>query len=100
MIDTDMTAYRRHKISKAVKKTLSILSWINEEAEAHNVNFSAILLRSIKRTFRNSNKSKIIITALDIRKGVFRLLNLFNWPSKAFQEVTLVYLKLLAQNSQ
>ena len=48
MIDIDMTAYRRHKSSKAVKKTLSIPSWLNEEAEAHNVNFSAILQEALK----------------------------------------------------
>ncbi|MCO5386578.1 type II toxin-antitoxin system HicB family antitoxin [Desulfosporosinus sp.] len=48
MIDKDMTAYRRHKNSKAVKKTLSIPSWLNEEAEAHNVNFSSILQEALK----------------------------------------------------
>ncbi|KJR47144.1 Phage-related protein [Desulfosporosinus sp. I2] len=48
MIDVDMTAYRRHKNSKAVKKTLSIPSWLNEEAEAHNVNFSSILQEALK----------------------------------------------------
>jgi len=48
MIDVDMTAYRRHKNSKAVKKTLSIPSWLNEEAEAHNVNFSSILQDALK----------------------------------------------------
>lgn len=48
MIDIDMTAYRRKKNSKAVKKTLSIPSWLNEEAEANNVNFSAILQDALK----------------------------------------------------
>ena len=48
IIDIDMTAYRRHKSSKAVKKTLSIPSWLNEEAEAQNVNFSAILQDALK----------------------------------------------------
>ena len=48
MIDIDMTAYRRHKNSKAVKKTLSIPSWLNEEAEAHNVNSSSILQEALK----------------------------------------------------
>lgn len=49
MIDVDMTAYRRHKNSKAVKKTLSIPSWLNEEAEANNVNFSSILQEALKQ---------------------------------------------------
>ena len=48
MIDIDMTAYRRHKSSKAVKITLSTPSWLNEEAEAHDVNFSAILQEALK----------------------------------------------------
>jgi predicted RNase H-like HicB family nuclease len=48
IIDVDMQAYRRRKNSKAVKKTLSIPSWLNEEAEAQNVNFSAILQEALK----------------------------------------------------
>lgn len=48
MIDIDMTSYRRHKNSKAVKKTLSIPSWLNEEAEARNLNFSSILQEALK----------------------------------------------------
>ena len=48
MIDVDMQAYRRRKNSKSVKKTLSIPSWLNEEAEAQNVNFSAILQEALK----------------------------------------------------
>lgn len=49
MIDADLTAYRRHKDSKAVKKTVTIPAWLNEEAEAHKVNFSAILQEGLKR---------------------------------------------------
>ncbi|HHW06173.1 MAG TPA: HicB family protein [Clostridia bacterium] len=48
IIDVDMQAYRRRKNSKAVKKTLSIPAWLNEEAEAANVNFSAILQDALK----------------------------------------------------
>lgn len=59
MIDVDMEAYRRRKNSKAVKKTLSIPSWLNEEAEAHNVNFSAILQEALK-THLEINESKNI----------------------------------------
>lgn len=49
MIDTDMEAYRRRKNSKAVKKTVTIPAWLNEEAEAHKVNFSAILQEGLKK---------------------------------------------------
>lgn len=59
MIDVDMETYRRRKNSKAVKKTLSILSWLNEEAEAQNVNFSAILQEALKNHL-GINESKNI----------------------------------------
>lgn len=49
LIDADMTAYRRHKDSKAIKKTVTIPAWLNEEAEAHKVNFSAILQEGLKK---------------------------------------------------
>jgi predicted RNase H-like HicB family nuclease len=49
MIDADMTAYRRRKNSKAVKKTVTIPEWLNEEAEARKVNFSAILQEGLKK---------------------------------------------------
>jgi len=49
MIDADMTAYRRRKSSKAVKKTVTIPAWLNEEAEAHKLNFSAILQEGLKK---------------------------------------------------
>lgn len=49
MIDVDMTAYRRRKNSKAVKKTVTIPAWLNEEAEARKLNFSAILQEGLKK---------------------------------------------------
>lgn len=48
LIDANMDAYRRRKNSKAVKKTLTIPSWLNEEAEAANINFSSVLQDSLK----------------------------------------------------
>lgn len=48
LIDVDMTVYRRRKSSKAVKKTVTLPSWLNEEAEAAKINFSAILQEGIK----------------------------------------------------
>jgi len=41
LADTD--AYRKTVESFAVKKTLTIPSWLNEKAEAANVNFSKVL---------------------------------------------------------
>jgi len=48
LIDVDMTAYMRRKNSKSVKKTLTIPSWLNEEAEAKNINFSSVLQDALK----------------------------------------------------
>ncbi len=49
MVDVDMSAYRRRKNSKAVKKTVTIPAWLNEKAEAHKLNFSAILQEGLKK---------------------------------------------------
>ena len=43
VIEFDMLAYKKRTSSAAVKKTLSIPEWLNEEALALNVNFSQIL---------------------------------------------------------
>jgi len=42
-IVADVEAYRRLNDSYAVKKTLTIPNWLNEKAEAANVNYSKIL---------------------------------------------------------
>lgn len=43
IVEFDMAAYRRKHNSKAVKKTLSIPEWLNEEALALGINFSQVL---------------------------------------------------------
>lgn len=43
VIEFDLAAYNRKHNSKAVKKTLSIPQWLNEEAMKHNINFSQTL---------------------------------------------------------
>lgn len=43
LVLADTEAYRRTHSSKAVKKTLSIPSWLNEAAELRGVNFSKVL---------------------------------------------------------
>ena len=42
-VDVDFTEYRKKNDNKRVKKTLTIPSWLNEKAEAENVNFSRVL---------------------------------------------------------
>ena len=46
LLDTD--AYRRAKDSRAVKKTLTVPSWLNAEAERAGVNFSQVLQEGLK----------------------------------------------------
>lgn len=43
VIEFDMLAYKKRTSSAAVKKTLSIPEWLNEEALALNINFSQVL---------------------------------------------------------
>lgn len=48
LIDVDTTQYRRENDNRAVKKTLSIPSWLNSRAEKAGVNFSQILQDALK----------------------------------------------------
>lgn len=47
VIEFDMLAYKRRTNSAAVKKTLSIPQWLNEEAIALGVNFSQVLQEAL-----------------------------------------------------
>lgn len=47
VVKFDLDEYRRKHNSKAVKKTLSIPEWLNEEALALNINFSAVLQEAL-----------------------------------------------------
>ena len=42
-VDVDFLEYRKRNENKKVKKTLSIPSWLNEKAEAEQINFSRLL---------------------------------------------------------
>lgn len=48
LIACDTMAYRKFYENKAVKKTLSIPSWLNEMAEQAGLNFSATLQEALK----------------------------------------------------
>ena len=48
IISCDTQEYRRYFDNKAVKKTLSIPSWLNTEAERQGVNFSFVLQEALK----------------------------------------------------
>jgi post-segregation antitoxin (ccd killing protein) len=47
IIEFDMLAYKKRTNSKAVKKTLSIPEWLNEEAVALGINFSQTLQEAL-----------------------------------------------------
>lgn len=47
-IDIDTQEYRRLNDSRAIKKTLSIPSWLNAKAEKAGINFSQVLQDALK----------------------------------------------------
>ena len=47
IIEFDMLEYQKKHNSRAVKKTLSIPEWLNEEATAMGVNFSQVMQESL-----------------------------------------------------
>lgn len=49
LISCDTIEYRKFHDSRAVKKTLSIPSWLNEMAEQADINFSALLQSALKQ---------------------------------------------------
>lgn len=51
-VSCDTLAYRRYFNSKAVRKTLTIPSWLNDMAERENVNFSQLLQIALKQELR------------------------------------------------
>lgn len=52
-IQCDTMEYRRMYSGKAVKKTLTIPEWLNEEATAVNVNFSQVLQEALIAKLQN-----------------------------------------------
>ena len=49
LVDCDTDIYRRENDNRAVKKTLSIPSWLNAKAERAGVNFSQVLQEGLKQ---------------------------------------------------
>ena len=47
IVEFDLLAYQKRTNAKAVKKTLSIPQWLNEEANAMNINFSQVLQEAL-----------------------------------------------------
>jgi len=55
LISVDTEVYRRYFENKLVKKTLNIPSWLNEQAEKANVNFSKTLQSALKEVLQISD---------------------------------------------
>ena len=53
LIKADTMVYRKMYNKKAVKKTLSIPEWLNEEALSHNINFSQVLQEALMQKIGN-----------------------------------------------
>lgn len=49
LVSCDTIEYRQFYDNKAVKKTLTIPSWLNTMSEREGINFSAVLQRGLKR---------------------------------------------------
>lgn len=49
LVLADTALWRRAHSEKAVKKTLTIPSWLNEAAEARSLNFSQVLQEALKK---------------------------------------------------
>lgn len=47
MVPFNWTEYKRRNDSRAVKKTLTVPSWLNEAAEAAHLNFSGVLQEAL-----------------------------------------------------
>ena len=48
LVDADLGAYRKKMDNRAIKKNLTIPSWLNEEAEKQQINFSHVLQTALK----------------------------------------------------
>jgi len=54
-VSVDTAEHRRKNETRAVKKTLSIPSWLNAKAEAANINFSHTLQKALKEELQIAN---------------------------------------------
>jgi len=49
LLEFDMLEYRKRNENNSVKKTLTIPSWLNDEAEKRHINFSSVLQSALKQ---------------------------------------------------
>lgn len=56
LVDVDFIKYRRKHDNRAVRKNLTIPSWLNQEAEAADLNFSEVLQKALKNELRITDR--------------------------------------------
>ena len=56
LVDVDFDEYRRKHEMRTVRKNVSLPSWLNEEAERANINFSAVLQNALKTELHISDR--------------------------------------------
>lgn len=56
LVDVDFDEYRRKHEMRTVRKNVTIPSWLNEEAERANLNFSAVLQNALKNELHISDR--------------------------------------------
>ena len=52
VVEFDMQSYKKKYNARAVKKTLTIPEWLNEEATANGINFSQVLQEALIQKIR------------------------------------------------
>ena len=55
MISVDVDSYAKKYFEKAVKKTLTIPSWLNKAAMEKNINFSQVLQEALLKKIQEEN---------------------------------------------
>jgi len=70
VIEFDMNAYKRKTNSRAVKKTLTIPSWLNDIALEKNVNFSQVLQDALMVMLESRQKPTVNIKKTE---GLYRI---------------------------
>lgn len=56
LVPFDKAAYQKKHDTRAVKKTLTIPSWLNTMAEEHHINFSSVLQSALKQQLQIDNR--------------------------------------------
>lgn len=57
MLEFNMVDYLKRNDTRAVKKTLTIPSWLNSMAEEHHINFSSVLQSALKKQLNISDRA-------------------------------------------